>query len=301
MEHIESPLIYNAGIDAITLTIRQEALEREWLDDLWRTYEDEQTEQGQEQRNFAPRGYTGRQVGSIFHGSNGTHSLYIAKGAESDELAKAIRETRVICNVTRCDWQVTHKVNESATVYLSKMRRAIRRRLRAPSSQLPGKTTYYESPDGANSFYVYTGDREFTARHYCKGIKEPGSYPIDAVRDELQLMGKRALDSFNKYRQFGSSSLLALAQVKAHRCMFECDEPFTDAVRPIRAIKGKHKSSTERRIKWVQDAVIPALLNLGANDVDLVKLLQPLQDAELLKLANYNYSALKSRQNNRRP
>jgi hypothetical protein len=289
------PTVLYAGIDAVVFTIENHTDEAKWIHSYFQKEIHRESEAGNDVKEINPQQFRGLHCGHYRWGDNGKRLLFEAKGNAADEVSQIIKESAIRIKTTRLDWCVDFRQTQEATTYTRKLRGAFNRTNSTAGAATPTKSTLYESRNGADSYYIYTSDRELVARTYHKSLESPGRYPPHTWRHEIQLRHGRARDSFRMFRAAAASEWLARSHVIGFWQTFGMSEEWMQDTEPCRPRKGVEKTDTQKRLEWFERTALPVLHKLADSGVDVVELLKPLHDAGHMRLSYRGDKALNPR------
>lgn len=274
-------MLYSAGIDALTFTMRSGSADSKWVAQMYDKYIQHDVQSGNDLKNSGQSRYQGVRSKHLFMGTDGKHDLFETKSGYADEVATELKRQRIKCHVTRLDWAVTYAMREEREQYTNELRRVVREAIKRPGQKLPGHSILHENADGGNSLYIDTADKTLLHRCYNKAVRDPGMYPDDAYRHEQQQRAPRSERAWAKFLQAPSSQWLARSYVMGFLLQYGIQENWMTDTEPCPPPSKASKSDTERRLQWLESTVMPVYDKLLAANVTQSSLIAMLRKAGL--------------------
>ena len=273
--------IYEAGIDALTFTMRSDDPASHWVAQLYDQYIQQDVKAGNDLKQSGQSRFSGVRSKHVFMGGDGKHDLFEVKSGYADEIAERIKAESLPIHPTRIDFAVTYAMRADREAYTNDLRRIVREAIKRPGQKLPGHTALHENPDDGNTLYIDTSDKTLVHRTYNKHAEAPGVYPKDAYRHEMQLRTKRAEGAWKKYLKAPSSQWLARSYLVGFLGKYGIEETWMEDTEPSPAPGKATKSDTERRLEWLEYTVMPVYAKLLRADVSQAALIAMLRRAGL--------------------
>jgi hypothetical protein len=272
-------MLYSAGLDALSFTLRADSDESRWVHEMYDKYIQQDAATGNDLKNMGRHGFDGVGTKHLYMGSNGKHDFFETKSAYADDVANELKAVPVKMNVTRLDWSVTFAMQQKREEYANLMRVKVREAQKDGKQKVPGRCVLFESENDGNTLYIHTSDRSLVHRTYNKAAESPGEYPDDAWRHEMQQRHVRAKRAWLKFAQAPSSGWLARSYVMGFLLQYGIDEDWMKDTEPCASPSKATKSDTERRLQWFESSVVPVVEKLLAANVRQSALIALLRNA----------------------
>jgi hypothetical protein len=270
-------MLYSAGIDALTFTLRSGSDESKWVAEMYDKYIQQDVASGNDLKNSGHSRYEGVRSKHMFMGTDGKHDLYETKSGYADEVANELKAQGVKVHATRMDWAVTYPMRGDRETYCDELRRVVREAVKLPKQRIPGHSVLHENINDGNTLYIQSSDKQLVHRTYNKDVQDPGMYPKDAYRHEIQQRAPRSERAWEKFLDSPSSQWLARSYVMGFLLQYGIQEEWMADTEPCPPPSKATRSDTERRLQWLENSVMPVyekLLGAGVRQAALVTMLR---------------------------
>lgn len=271
--------IYESGVDAVAFTFPEQHEHKQFILHLVAGAIEVLKSEGNDLTNPAPHGFEGVACGGAFYGVRAGIYLVKLEGGFAHDITDALRLNSIGVKWTRADFQVTYSQSLPAHIYTARLRRHARRAIVQPGNPIPASGRIFESPDGADSYYLRNTRGTVVHRFYNKAAQSPDRYPPDAWRSEHQVRHDRAIALMQQAYQAPDLPQFALGVNVGHVLKYGIDEPWMHEAAPVRYSPKGGKSDTAKRLEWCIGSAVPCLLKIAQAGVNLEAVLKPLQDA----------------------
>lgn len=262
-------MLLAAGLDALHISTKDGTEQDSVVKGLYASEFEIQRERGNDVHSVFTERTERRGCGSVSVGARDGNSFYQFRAECAERTAEELKRSGIPYRVSRADWAVTFRSPQSEEATARRYRELGDRVSSELGRSRPAHTESYQNPTLSNTYYIGTSDRESYFRTYNKS-REPGSiFPPNTWRHEWQVRGKRAQHTWQMFQAAASQDVLALSLVKGFLLQYDADEPWLNELPPLRAVKGKHISDTEKRLQWWISSVAPCCAKLLAAGITI--------------------------------